>query len=87
MRNTPARQFPELLVATVAVEAEDLCLGADAETFIALVHEQGPIGQTSARRGQLVNEAQPRAVLYWIARRESWTLIADSMLAPPPPFE
>src|SRR6185312_5600772 len=44
-----ARQFPELLIATVAVEAEDLCLGADSETFIALVHEQGPIGETSAR--------------------------------------
>src|SRR5690242_7423884 len=39
-----ARQFPELLVAAVAVEAANHSLGADAETFIALVHEQGSYG-------------------------------------------
>ena len=44
-----ARQLPELLLAAVAVEAEDQCLGADAETFKALVHQQGSYGQTSER--------------------------------------
>jgi len=34
-----------------------------------------------------MDEAHQRAVLYWTARLESWTLIVESMLAPPPPFE
>jgi len=34
-----------------------------------------------------VDEAHQRAVLNRIARRDSWMLIEDSMLAPPPPFE
>jgi hypothetical protein len=42
------------------------------------------VKRASAHGAQLVDEAHQRAVLYWIARRESWTLIVVSMLAPPP---